>query len=127
MQTLHDVSLKPYNTFGMDVTAASVVFVDDVGQLETLGDDAAEKHILGGGSNILLTGNVSGLLLINRIKGISLLREDDDHVWLEAGSGEVWHEFVLHAIDNGWAGIENLALIPGTVGAAPIQNIGAYG
>lgn len=86
-----------------------------------------EKHIIGGGSNILLTKDVDGLTIHNCIKGIELLKEDDEHVWLKVGSGEVWHEFVMYAIKNNWAGIENLALIPGTVGAAPMQNIGAYG
>lgn len=114
----------------MDVTADALAFVEDISTLETICNDSslpAEKHILGGGSNVLLTGNVSGLLLVNRLKGIDVLREDDDHVWLQVQSGEVWHELVMYAIKNGWAGIENLALIPGTVGAAPIQNIGAYG
>lgn len=114
----------------MDVTAGTLAFIDDATMLEAVSNDLslpAEKHVLGGGSNVLLTGNVKGLLLVNRTKGISLLREDDDHVWLQVQSGEVWHEFVLYAIGKSWAGIENLALIPGTVGAAPIQNIGAYG
>jgi UDP-N-acetylmuramate dehydrogenase len=130
MQILHNVSLKPYNTFGMDVTADALTFVDHVSTLEAIGNDTTlppQKHVLGGGSNILLTGNVTGLLLVNRLKGITVLREDEEHVWVQVQSGEVWHELVLHAIANGWAGIENLALIPGTVGAAPIQNIGAYG
>ena len=130
MHLLHNVSLKPYNTFGMDVTAEALAFVDNAAMLETISNDTslpAEKHILGGGSNVLLTVDVHGLLLVNRMKGIEVLREDDDHVWVQAQSGEVWHELVMHAIANGWAGIENLALIPGTVGAAPMQNIGAYG
>lgn len=82
---------------------------------------------LGGGSNVLLTGPVGGLVLLNRMKGITMLREDDRYVWLEVKGGEVWHELVVYTIERGWGGIENLALIPGTVGAAPIQNIGAYG
>ena len=114
----------------MDVTAEALAFVDNAAMLETISNDTslpAEKHILGGGSNVLLTVDVHGLLLVNRMKGIEVLREDDDNVWVQAQSGEVWHELVMHAIANGWAGIENLALIPGTVGAAPMQNIGAYG
>ena len=84
-------------------------------------------HVLGGGSNILLRQPVKGVVLHNQLKGISVVKEDDYHVWLKVQSGEVWHELVLYAINKGWGGIENLSLIPGTVGAAPMQNIGAYG
>ena len=83
--------------------------------------------VLGGGSNLLFTKNYDGLIIKNEMKGIHLIREDDHHVYVRAGAGEGWHSFVLHCINNGWAGMENLSLIPGTVGAAPIQNIGAYG
>ena len=83
--------------------------------------------ILGGGSNILLTKNISGLVLKNEIKGIKIIEYHEDYVIVESGAGEVWHEFVLHCINFGWAGIENLSLIPGCVGASPMQNIGAYG
>ena len=88
---------------------------------------AQDILVLGGGSNILFTGDVPCLVLHNKIRGIVKLREDSDHVWLQVGAGEVWHELVLYAVAAGYAGIENLSLIPGTVGAAPIQNIGAYG
>ncbi len=103
--------------------------VTDAQQPEQLGKSSLfpEKHVLGGGSNILLTQPVSGLVLLNRLKGIKQLREDEHAIWLEVQSGEVWHNLVLYALDNNLSGIENLALIPGTVGAAPIQNIGAYG
>jgi len=126
MQLQQHISLLPYNTFGIDVQAdyfAEVNNTDDLKDLST----ASPIHILGGGSNVLLTGPVKGTVLRNCLKGIKLLREDDANVWLEVQAGEVWHEFVLYAIGNGWGGIENLALIPGTVGASPIQNIGAYG
>lgn len=126
MQLQQHISLLPYNTFGIDVPA------DLFSQISTLSDlqeipAGNPVYILGGGSNILLSGPVKGLVLQNRLKGISIQKEDQDHVWLEAASGEVWHHLVLHAISHGWGGIENLALIPGTVGASPIQNIGAYG
>lgn len=87
----------------------------------------AKRFVLGGGSNVLLTHNLHGIVLHNKIKGIEKVKENADHVWVTVGAGEVWHDFVMYAIANHWAGIENLALIPGTVGAAPIQNIGAYG
>lgn len=83
--------------------------------------------ILGGGSNILFTKDFEGLVLKNEIKGIELLHEDANYVYVKAGAGENWHQFVLHCISRGWAGVENLSLIPGCVGAAPVQNIGAYG
>ncbi|MBL7711547.1 MAG: UDP-N-acetylmuramate dehydrogenase [Chitinophagaceae bacterium] len=126
MEIVNQVSLKDKNTFGIDVQAASYTELTDTASLPAL---AAydEKRVLGGGSNILCTGPVSGLVIANKIKGIRLVQEDEQAVWLEVASGEVWHDLVLYAIERGWYGIENLALIPGTVGAAPIQNIGAYG
>jgi UDP-N-acetylmuramate dehydrogenase len=83
--------------------------------------------ILGGGSNILFTGNVDGLVLLNQVKGIDLVREDDRYVYIRAGAGENWHGFVQYCLQRDWAGVENLSLIPGNIGAAPMQNIGAYG
>ncbi|MBS1585207.1 MAG: UDP-N-acetylmuramate dehydrogenase [Bacteroidetes bacterium] len=130
MQLQKNISLKPYNTFGIDVPAEYLLPVDDTDLLAQISEDASlpqRRHVLGGGSNILLTKPVEGLVLQNRLKGISVDREDKEHVWVKVSSGEIWHSFVLHAIENHWAGIENLALIPGTVGAAPMQNIGAYG
>lgn len=124
-------SLKPYNTFGLEAIARYFVEVTTVAQLqEVLQQEELKglpRFILGGGSNILLTKDFEGLVIKNSIKGIELLKEDEKHVWLKVGSGEVWHELVLHTINQGWGGMENLSLIPGQVGAAPMQNIGAYG
>lgn len=127
MDIRRHISLKPYNTFGIDVPAAHFTSITSAGQLDELTELPYEKYILGGGSNILLTQQVNGLVVQNKISGITITKEDDNHIWVEAGSGEVWHELVMMAIENGWAGMENLALIPGTVGASPMQNIGAYG
>lgn len=130
MQLQQNVSLKPYNTFGIDVVAEYFLELTNSTDIEAITQDKSlpqQQCMLGGGSNVLLTKEVSGLCILNRTKGISKIKEDDTNVWLQVSSGEVWHEFVLHCISNGWAGIENLSLIPGTVGAAPMQNIGAYG
>lgn len=130
MQVQHNVSLRPYNTFGIDVPAEQFCTVTETDQLELIGKEyvsTGNKHILGGGSNILFTRPVPGLVLLNRIKGIRKVKEDGEAVWVEVHAGEIWHEWVLYTLANNLAGIENLALIPGTVGAAPIQNIGAYG
>ena len=88
---------------------------------------AAARLVLGGGSNILFTKNFDGLVLKNSLRGIEILREDDRHVWVRAAAGEVWHELVMFCVERELAGLENLSLIPGQVGAAPMQNIGAYG
>jgi UDP-N-acetylmuramate dehydrogenase len=99
-----------------------------LGLQEALSLPVYEKRlILGGGSNILFTQNVNGLVLKNEVKGIELIAEDEDYVYVKAGAGENWHQFVLHCIAHNWAGVENLSLIPGNVGASPMQNIGAYG
>ncbi len=131
MNILQNHSLKPYNTFGLEATAQYFVEVTTVEELQEVLQQADLKalprFILGGGSNILLTKDFDGLVIKNSLSGIELLKEDDKHVWLKVGSGEVWHELVLHTINQGWGGMENLSLIPGQVGAAPMQNIGAYG
>lgn len=125
----HNISLKPFNTFGFDLKAEHFIRFSSILGLSEILKEHAEKplFILGGGSNILLTKNVEGLVLKNEIKGIKIIEDHEDFVIVESGAGEVWHDFVEHCINNGWAGIENLSLIPGSVGASPMQNIGAYG
>jgi UDP-N-acetylmuramate dehydrogenase len=127
MDIQQEVSLRTYNTFGIDQSAEQLAILNDKAQLSELKNLKTPLRVLGGGSNILLTQSIPGTVILNSIKGIQLEKENDTHVWVRVGAGEVWHEFVCYAIENNWAGIENLALIPGTVGAAPIQNIGAYG
>jgi UDP-N-acetylmuramate dehydrogenase len=127
MNVQQNISLKTYNTFGIDVPAEYFTRVTNINDLGEISDSAHTKHVLGGGSNILLTQPVSGLVVHNELKGIVIEKEDDNYVWLRVQSGEIWHDLVLYVINKGWGGIENLALIPGTVGASPIQNIGAYG
>lgn len=131
MQEEYSISLKPYNTFGIDVQADKLVHIQTPEQLQELIRIGAFTTgpflILGGGSNVLFTKDVKGLVVRNELKGIEVIKEDDSHVWVKAMGGEIWHEFVLWSIERNFAGIENLSLIPGTVGAAPMQNIGAYG
>ena len=125
------VSLKPYNTFGIDTNARYWVDISQEEDLPTLLHltDFVDtpKLILGGGSNVLLCHNFDGLVVKINIQGIDIIREDDDHIYLSAGAGVNWHELVLFCVKRGYPGMENLSLIPGTVGAAPMQNIGAYG
>lgn len=124
-------SLKSLNTFGIDVKTSYFTEVTSVDELKTILSlpqfNGVSKFILGGGSNILFTKDYDGLIIKNNIKGIELIREDEQFYYVKAGAGEIWHEFVLHCIRNNFAGLENLSLIPGSVGAGPIQNIGAYG
>jgi UDP-N-acetylmuramate dehydrogenase len=124
-----NVDLKPYNTFGISVKANYFAAFQDVSSLGALLHDNSEKNItiLGGGSNVLFTKNYDGLILRNEIKGTEIVKEEDNFVYVKSGAGENWHEFVLYCIDNNLGGIENLSLIPGSVGASPMQNIGAYG
>ena len=125
-----NVSLKPYNSFGIDVSASHFVELTHEWELEELTADETvptTKLVLGGGSNILFTKNVAALVIKNNMMGIEVTEENEEHVWLQAKAGVVWHELVLFAIDHNLGGIENLALIPGYVGASPMQNIGAYG
>lgn len=126
-----NVSLKPYNTFGIAANAKYFVEVSDIEQLKEILQhpdfQGVERLILGGGSNLLLTKDFDGIVIKVVIKGIEKYREDEQNIWLKAGAGEIWHDLVLYCVNNGYAGIENLSLIPGTVGAAPMQNIGAYG
>lgn len=129
MQVQENFPLRKYNTFGIDARAARFAAFQDMDELAELISLSAGKPslILGGGSNILLTRNVEGLVLKNELMGIEKINEDEEHVYIRAGAGENWHAFVLHCIANNWAGVENLSLIPGCVGASPMQNIGAYG
>ncbi len=131
MKIQKNVSLQPYNSFGLEATARYFVSLDSVATiqelLETKSYAAVPRIILGGGSNILLTKNIDGIVLKNDLKGIDVVEELADHWLVKAGAGENWHAFVLHALNKGWAGVENLSLIPGSVGAGPMQNIGAYG
>ena len=128
MRLQDNISLKPYNTFGIQVTARKFARFTSVNELkELLVWHQSRPLILGGGSNILFTKNVDGLVLHNAITGIEKTGEDEEHIYVKAGAGENWHKFVLHCLANNWAGVENLSLIPGNTGASPMQNIGAYG
>lgn len=134
MQLKENISLLPYNTFGMNVLARQFAEADSVDGLQQILEDHRKKSslkepllILGGGSNILFTKDFDGCVIKNGLKGIQLLREDQEYYYVKAAGGEIWHSFVMHCIEKGYAGAENLSLIPGSVGAAPIQNIGAYG
>ncbi len=128
MQLTENFSLKPYNTFGIHVMAKYFAAFANIETLAELLENQNEHQlILGGGSNILFTKNYDGLVLKNEIAGIEKINEDDAYVYVRAGAGVGWHEFVLYCINNNFAGVENLSLIPGSVGASPMQNIGAYG
>lgn len=124
-------SLRGYNTFGIEAEASQFVEISSVEQYVSLrqtGVHANLPHLfLGGGSNVLLTKNQEALVVKISIPGIDVLREDAEFVWVKGGAGVVWDEFVQYTVNQGWSGLENLSLIPGTVGAAPMQNIGAYG
>ncbi|HUC83072.1 MAG TPA: UDP-N-acetylmuramate dehydrogenase [Flavisolibacter sp.] len=132
MQIRENISLKAYNTFGIDATANYFARFENVAELEALlaareYQRAETKLVLGGGSNVLLTKDVEGIVLKNEIKGIDVVKEDAEHIYVRSGAGESWHGLVMHCVENGFAGMENLSLIPGNVGASPMQNIGAYG
>ncbi|HEY6502825.1 MAG TPA: UDP-N-acetylmuramate dehydrogenase [Chitinophagaceae bacterium] len=136
MQILENISLKPFNTFGIDTKARYFSSCSDDEELAELmvhaeklvaHNAALGTFILGGGSNILLTGDVNAFVVKNEIKGVEEIHEDSEYVYVKAGAGENWHAFVLHCLRHNWAGVENLSLIPGNVGASPMQNIGAYG
>lgn len=129
MEFKKDFNIKAYNTFGLSVSAKYFAPFHSVSELQNLLSKVPTdtKMILGGGSNILFTKDFDGTILQNQIKGIQKVREDNQFVYLEVGGGEVWHDFVLYCIEKNWGGVENLSLIPGSVGASPMQNIGAYG
>ncbi|WP_073526562.1 UDP-N-acetylmuramate dehydrogenase [Pseudomonas fluorescens] len=131
LQVRAQVSLKPFNSFGIDVSAQ--LFAEahsDADVREAIAYAAAHAVpllVIGGGSNLLLTQDVPALVLRMATQGIRVLSDDGTHVVVEAEAGEAWHPFVLWTLEHGFYGLENLSLIPGTVGAAPMQNIGAYG
>jgi UDP-N-acetylmuramate dehydrogenase len=127
MQVQTNKSLLPYNSFHLDVNAAEFISVATVEELQNVLNSTEPKLVLGGGSNLLLTKNVDGLVLKIEIIGIDEVKEDNTHIYVRAGAGENWHAFVSYTMKRNWGGLENLSLIPGSVGAAPIQNIGAYG
>jgi UDP-N-acetylmuramate dehydrogenase len=131
MQIETGVSLRPYNTFALPSLARSMVRVTSEADVRAVVDHPemgrAPKFILGGGSNIVLTRDVQAVVLKVEVAGRRLLEAREDAFIVEAGAGENWHDFVAWTLAQGWPGLENLALIPGTVGAAPVQNIGAYG
>jgi UDP-N-acetylmuramate dehydrogenase len=124
-------SLKQLNSFGIDVSAKHFVEASTVAEIQEVLNNIefakANKLILGGGSNILFTKDYDGLVVKNNMKGIATTREDDEFYYVEAMAGEVWHELVMHCVNAGYGGLENLSLIPGNIGASPMQNIGAYG
>lgn len=127
-----NIPLAPLTTFGIKATARHFVVVNNTAQLlEILGSQeygaASKVLILGGGSNMLFTQDFDGLVIHNQLKGIEVIDSNEQSVLVKSGSGENWHELVMSCVDKKLGGIENLSLIPGTVGAAPVQNIGAYG
>jgi len=124
---LSQIDLGPFNTLALPGRAARYLRVTEVAQLADPALTDGRRFILGGGSNLVLTGDFDGLVLHMAIPGKRLLQEDDKAWYIEAAAGENWHDFVQWTLARGWPGLENLSLIPGTVGAAPIQNIGAYG
>jgi len=129
MNIEHNKSLKNYNTFGINVSAASFIEITSEAQLMALLSQKKQESlfVISGGSNMLLTKNISALVLHIAIRGIQILEESKDSVLISANAGENWHDFVQYCINNDYGGLENLSLIPGYVGSAPIQNIGAYG
>lgn len=131
MAILEYFSLQPFNTFGIKATARYFCRIKTKEEVIHLVKDELQYYkkflFVGGGSNILFCDDYDGLVIKNEIEGIEILKEDDNHIWIKSFSGTNWHELALYCVNNNYGGIENLSLIPGTVGAAPMQNIGAYG
>ena len=127
MKIQQNISLKSYNTFGIDVLANRFISIDSFYNLQEILKVEKDVFLLSGGSNMLLTKNIDKLVVHINIKGISIDRENENEVHVTVNAGEDWHEFVLWCISQNYGGIENLSLIPGHVGTSPIQNIGAYG
>lgn len=130
MQVHQNFFLKEYNTFGIGVYSkyfAEFSSVEELKELVETTENILPKMILGGGSNILFTKDYEGFILKNNIAGIEVINEDEDFVYVRAGAGVNWHQLVMYCVNNNYSGVENLSLIPGKVGASPMQNIGAYG
>jgi UDP-N-acetylmuramate dehydrogenase len=131
MQIQQNIPLRQYNTLGIDAIARHFAAFSSVDELSELIENnpitGTPPLIIGGGSNILFKNDVKGLVLKNNIPGLNIIKEDANHVYVKAGAGENWHSFVQYCLQRNWAGVENLSLIPGCVGASPMQNIGAYG
>jgi UDP-N-acetylmuramate dehydrogenase len=129
MQIQQNISLKAFNTFGIDAKAKHFIAVHSVDELKHVLSlkNYPEKFVLGGGSNMLLTKDIEALVVYIDLKGIDIVKYTDAFVHIKANAGENWHEFVIHCLHHDFGGLENLSLIPGNVGSAPIQNIGAYG
>ena len=131
MKIYEDFKLLNYNTFGVESNSKYYI---EISSEEALRNVSKLNHfkknpvlILGGGSNILFTKNFDGLVISNKIRGREIIFQDSDYVHLKVGAGENWHDLVMYCVNKGWGGIENLSLIPGNTGTAPMQNIGAYG
>ena len=127
MNIQENISLKKYNTFGIDVNAKRFISITSVYELQQLLKIEQDIFLISGGSNMLLTDNIDKLVVHIDIKGISIDRENHNDIYLTVNAGENWHEFVLWCVSQKYGGLENLSLIPGNVGTCPIQNIGAYG
>ena len=131
MNIIENYPLLKLNTFGVDVKAKYFTSINTINELIELTKTNVFKNlallILGGGSNILFTKDFDGLVILNNIKGKEIIDQNQQSIFLKIGAGENWHELVMYCVDNGWGGIENLSLIPGNTGTAPMQNIGAYG
>jgi len=131
MNLLQNISLKPFNTFGINVFSSFFSAFSNIQELAELLEFSEKEKLncltIGGGSNLLFTKDYDGIIIKNELDGIELVREDDSYYFVKAAAGVGWHNFVLHCIENNYGGVENLSLIPGSVGATPLQNIGAYG
>ena len=130
MNTSTPCDLSTFTTFAVKATTDHLVTVKNSDDILRFLQQESHAHpilVLGSGSNVLLTGHYPGWILHNQIKGIEIIKENNFHAWVKVGAGEIWHDLVMYSIEKNFSGIENLSLIPGTVGAAPIQNIGAYG
>jgi UDP-N-acetylmuramate dehydrogenase len=127
LELINHASLKPFVTFGVEATCDHLYRVEDPEELKLAAQYLEQPLVLGGGSNVLPIGDIHRNVLRMELKGIEIIKEEGNDVWIRASAGELWHQVVLWAVERDLGGIENLSLIPGTIGASPIQNIGAYG